>query len=52
MAHGWRPCCMNGVTGRAVVSRLMEVTHLPLFKILAYIDFGQGEFVLPPTVYE
>ena len=30
----------------------MEVTHLPLFKILAYIDFGQGEFVLPPTVYE
>ena len=30
----------------------MEVTHLPLFKILAYIYFGQGEFVLPPTVYE
>ena len=30
------------------MSRLMEVTHLPLFKILAYIDFGQGEFVLPP----
>ena len=30
----------------------MEVTHLPLFKILAYIDFGQGEFVFPPTVYE
>ena len=40
------------MTGRAVVSRLMEVTHLPLFKILAYIDFGRGEFVLPPTVYE
>ena len=36
----------------AVVSRLMEVTHLPLFKILAYIDFGRGEFVLAPTVYE
>ena len=35
-----------------VVSRLMEVTHLPLFKILAYIYFGRGEFVLPPTVYE
>ena len=30
----------------------MEVTHLPLFKILAYIYFGRGEFVLPPTVYE
>ena len=30
----------------------MEVTHLPLFKILAYIDFGRGEFVLPPTVDE
>ena len=30
----------------------MEVTHPPLFKILAYIDFGRGEFVLPPTVYE
>ena len=41
-----------GLIGRAVVSRLMEVTHLPLFKILAYIDFGRGEFVLPPTVYE
>ena len=34
------------------MSRLVEVTHLPLFKILAYIDFGRGEFVLPPTVYE
>ena len=41
-----------GLTGRAVVSRLREVTHLPLFKILAYIDFGRGEFALPPTVYE
>ena len=40
------------LTGRAIVSRLREVTHLPLFKILAYIDFGRGEFVLPPTVYE
>ena len=30
----------------------MEVTHLPLFKILAYIYFGRGEGVLPPTVYE
>ena len=30
----------------------MEVTHLPLFKILAYIDFRRGEFVLPLTVYE
>ena len=30
----------------------MEVTHLPLFKILAYIYFGQGDGVLPPTVYE
>ena len=30
----------------------MEVTHLPLFKIVAYIYFGRGEFVLPPTVYE
>ena len=30
----------------------MEVTHLPLFKILAYIYFGRGEFVLPPIVYE
>ena len=29
----------------------MEVTHLPLFNILAYIYFGR-EFVLPPTVYE
>ena len=25
---------------------------MPLFKILAYIDFGRGEFVLPPTVDE
>ena len=41
-----------GLIGRAVVSRLMEVTHLPLFKMLAYIDFGRGEFVLPPIVYE
>ena len=41
-----------GLTGRAVVSRLREVSHLPLFKILAYIDFGREEFVLPPTVYE
>ena len=41
-----------GRIGRVVVSRLMEVTHLPLFKILAYIYFGRGEFVLPPTVYE
>ena len=39
-------------SGRAAVSRPREVTHLPLFKILAYIDFGRGEFVLPPTVYE
>ena len=41
-----------GLTGRAVVSRLREVTHLPLFKIFAYIDFERGEFVLPTTVYE
>ena len=34
------------------MSRLREVTHLPLFKILAYIDFGRGEFVLLPTVDE
>ena len=34
------------------MSRLTEVTHLPLFKILAYIDLGRGEFVLPPTVDE
>ena len=47
-AHGvW-----TGLTVQAVVSCLREVTHLPLFKILAYIDFGQGEFVLPPTMYE
>jgi hypothetical protein len=38
-----------GLTARAVVSRLREVTHLPLFKIFAYIDFGRGEFVFPPT---
>ena len=30
----------------------MEVTHLPLFETLAYIYFGRGEFVLPPTMYE
>ena len=30
----------------------MEVTHLPLFKILAYIYFGRGEGVLLPIVYE
>ena len=41
-----------GLTGRAFVSRLMEVTHMPLFKILAYIDFRRGEFVLLPTVDE
>ena len=34
------------------MSRLSEVTNLPLLKIFAYIDFGRGEFVLPPTVYE
>ena len=39
-----------GMGSEAVVSRLMEVTHMPLFKILAYIDFGRGEGVLPPTV--
>ena len=36
----------------AVVSRLSEVTNLPLLKIFAYIDFDRVEFVLPPTVYE
>ena len=41
-----------GLTGRVIASRLMEVTHLPLFKILAYIYFGRGEGVLPPTMYE
>ena len=41
-----------GLTGRAVVSCLSEVTNLPLLKIFAYIDFGRVEFVLPPTVYE
>ena len=41
-----------GLTGRAVVSRLSEVTKLPLLKIFAYIDFGRVKFVLPPTVYE
>ena len=34
------------------MSRLSEVTNLPLLKIFAYIDFGRVEFVLPPTVYE
>ena len=41
-----------GLTGRAVVSRLSEVTNLPLLKIFAYIDFGRVEVVLPPTMYE
>ena len=43
---------MNGADGRAVVSRLSEVTNLPLLKTFAYIDFGRGEFVLSPIVYE
>ena len=47
-AHG----VSTGLTGRAVVSRLREVTNLSLLKIFAYIDFGRVEFVLPPTVYE
>ncbi len=34
------------------MSRLSEVTNLPLLKIFAYIDFGRVEFVLPPTVYD
>ena len=34
------------------MSRLSEVSNLPLFKIFAYIDFRRVEFVLPPTVYE
>ena len=34
------------------MSRLSEVTNLPLLKIFAYIDFDRVEFVLPPTVYE
>ena len=34
------------------MSRLSEVTNLPLLKVLAYINFGRVEFVLPPTVYE
>ena len=34
------------------MSRLSEVTNLPLLKIFAYIDFGRVEFVSPPTVYE
>ena len=34
------------------MSRLSEVTNLPLLKIFAYIDFGRVEFVLLPTVYE
>ena len=46
--HGVR----TGLTGRAVVSRLSEVTNLPLLKIVAYIDFCRVEFVLPPIVYE
>ena len=41
-----------GQIGRAVVSRLSEVTNLPLLKIFAYIAFGRVEFVLPPTMYE
>ena len=41
-----------GLTGKLVVSCVSKVTNLPLFKILAYINFGEGEFVLPPTVYE
>ena len=47
-AHG----VFTRLTGRAVVSRLSEVTNLPLLKILAYINFGRGEFVLLPIVYE
>ena len=34
------------------MSRLSEVTNLPLLKIFAYIDFGRVEFVLPHIVYE
>ena len=34
------------------MSRLSEVTNLPLLKIFAYIDFGRVEFVLPPAMYE
>ena len=45
-AHGGR----TGLIGRAVVSRLSEVTNLPLLKIFAYI--GRVEFVLPPTVHK
>ena len=41
-----------GLIGRAVVSRVSEVTNLSLLKIFAYINFGRGEFVLPPTMYE
>ena len=41
-----------GMGSEAVVSRLSEVTNLPLLKIFAYIYFSQVEFVLPPTVYE
>ena len=41
-----------GMGSEAVVSRLSEVTNLPLLKIFGYIDFGRVEFVLPPTVYE
>ena len=32
------------------MSRLSEVTNLPLLKIFAGSDFGRGEGVLPPTV--
>ena len=34
------------------MSRLSEVTNLPLLKIFAYIDSGRVEFVLAPTEYE
>ena len=34
------------------MSRVSEVTNLPLLKIFAYIDFGPVEFVLPPTMFE
>ena len=35
-----------------IVSRLSEVSNLPLVKIFANNDFGRAKFVLPPTVYE